>query len=191
MKSDLLAIRQGSCIVKVRRKDVRRLPIIDEIVTDDRESRLFIENRLVNLGQLLSSIPDGWLVRAAEWASTDAKDYVLPTDPEKALETQLSLRYYGVDETIIMNLKTAASLRDEITRLEESEKRLTEDNAKLLQRIEDDHHAIEERLMAHVEVRLQQALDDQALEERLQALEERLMARFEGRIQALEEGAGF
>jgi hypothetical protein len=114
---EILTIRQGSAVAKLPRSDIYRLPVLNNVLNDG----VVDDTNYLYLGQQ-PSIPSEWLLLAAEWASTAANDYVLPTNSETAEKIKQALEYYGVEEFEIANLKTASALRQEISELEESKK---------------------------------------------------------------------
>ena len=65
------------------------------------------DNLVVMLLDIGSSpkTPERWLELVLEWAGTDAKDYVLPSD-SAAADSALALAFYGVAQKDIDALKT-------------------------------------------------------------------------------------
>lgn len=103
----LLMVRMGRVNVKMRRGQMHRLPMVNEVFTST------VNGRLVDFGPQ-NRIPPDYLRDALEWSTVPAEDYVLPTDCHKAEQIRQALRYFGVEEATVLALRTAAGLRREL-----------------------------------------------------------------------------
>lgn len=122
--SSLLVVRMGGVNKKIRRAHVERLPMLLDAL-DLCKDKDGAGGRAINLGSL-HDCPVSRLELAAEWAATPAEDYVLPPREDAQREVRDALRFFGVEQQTVDNLRSAAQLRESLTKLKGIDSRLRE-----------------------------------------------------------------